>query len=340
MARRPSIEHTVYGDEPTFNGPVDRLALIHAFNWYNHFGDVKEDRQWVIKYMKANGYTASQIKTYTSNNSKTTQHFCNVARMLLRGAQFENKLDQHIQQVIDTAPKQQAAAVKPVENQLIADVDDVVDRFCQTYKPAELNLQLDKYNRAQIQPAIVYYTNLLEELKLVKTDEQIKQAYSHLSAKQIRNYVAFVQQIVDLLQAKPTKRVVVRKPRKKKQKTAKQVTAKVKCLQHSKKVNCTSIDRTQIVGNSVLYTYNETFNKITVYQTADGRPLEIKGSTITNFDPAKSFTKRIRKAAEVLPKVLSEPRKRLEVLIKQIKAKHDQPTGRITNKTLLLRTFK
>jgi len=291
--------------------------------------------------MEANGYSQKQIQQYQSNNSKTTQHYCNVARMLLRGAKFENKLDEHINSVIESTPKPvNAIRIVDAHNQLIADIDDIIDTFSETYKQTTFEIGLDKYNRNQIQKAIVYYSDLLEQLKQVNTDEQLKDGYGHLNAKQLRNYIAFVQQIIEKLNDRPAKRVVVRKPQKKKLKTVKQQVSKLKYAQHSKKLGCTSLDPASIVVSSVLYVYNETFNQITCYQTANGEPLVINRSTIVNFDPTKSYTKRIRKAGPIVEKVLNEPRKRLEVTIKSINAKHTEPSGRITKKTVLLRTFK
>jgi len=339
MARRPSIEQSFYGDEPTFNGPVDRIALMHAFNWYNHFGDVKEDRKWIRKYMEVSGYTSADIDLYKSNDSRATLHFCNVARMLLRGAEFENALDEHIKDVIKTA-QVPCSQHKIRTNSAIEYIDSELDKFYRAYKPLEIEFNVEKYTRADIQAAKQYYGDLLDELNNVSSDAELKEGYKHLTRAKLRNYIQHIQLIIDKLSEKKARKIVIRKPRKKKQKAQSQKASKVKCLQFSTKLNMESIASTDIISSSVVYCYNETFNKIVVYQAKDGERLDIRGSTITNFDPSKSFEKRIRKALAIASKVKTEPRKRVDTILRAIKSKQGQPSGRITGKTLLLRTFK
>lgn len=340
MARTRSIDQSIYGDEPTFDGPVDRIALMHAFNWYNYFGDAKEDRKWIWKYMETNGYSKEDIRLYKSNDSKSSLHHCNVARMLLRGAEFEHNLDSHIKETIDTAPKTEIIVSKSHNNIVIEYWDGELDKFYTNYKPLEIEFDINRYNRSDIQDAKVYYTSLLDELNTISSDTEIKEGYKHLTRVKLRNYIQFVQAIVDKLSEKKVRKIVVRKPRKKKEKTKAANVKKVKYLQFSKKLEMESISATEIVSSSVVYCYNETFNKIVVYHAKSGELLTIRGSTITNFDPAKSFEKRIRKAKAIAAKVKTEPRKRLESIVEAIKSKSGQPSGRITSKTLLLRTFK
>jgi hypothetical protein len=349
MTRRPNIEYTVYGDEPDHKGEISRIELIKALNWYNYFHTVKDSRKWILDYMKSKKYTPEQIKKYSSaNDSIISQNHCSVARMLTRGAIFENNLDDHIKSIINSKDETKEEVVqtksypKDIPNQLIADIDDQLDIFYEKYKNNKFDLDLTKYSRSDISQSIKYYSDLLSEIKSIPDDDSLKEGYRHLKGIKLKRYISFVQGIVDSLQMKVinTKRQIVRKPRKKKVKSGEQLVSKMKYMMHSKELNISSIKPIQITESSTLWVYNEKYKKLTFYCTKNGEAFIVKGSTIQNYDESKSFSKRIRKPEKVIPSILTDPRKKIEKDIGSLKTKIEVPTGRINDQTLLLRTFK
>lgn len=349
MSRKLNIEYIVYGDEPEYNGEISRIELMKALNWYNYFHTVKDSRKWILDYMKFKKYSPEQIKQYSNvSDSCISQNHCSVARMLTRGAIFDNTLDEHIKTSIKTSKEtvretvQTKSNIKDVPNQLIADIDDQLDIFYEKYKNNKFDLDLTKYTRSDINQSIKYYSDLLLEIKSISDDDSLKEGYRHVKGIKLKRYVSFVQSIVDALQMKAinTKRQVIRKPRKKKMKSGEQLVSKMKYMMHSKELNISSIKPVQITENSTLWVYNEKYKKLTYYCTKNDEKLIIKGSTIQNFDESKSYSKRIRKPEKVIPSILTDPKKKIEKDIGSLKTKVEAPTGRINDQTLLLRVFK
>jgi hypothetical protein len=349
MARKPRAkvkvaESRVMGDEPKFNGPVTRIELAQALNWYNYFHNVKTSRKWVLNYMKDNNYTDTEISNYAkSGSNKITQTWCSIARMVTLGAEFDNNLDHHISDVVkdykEPVKKVEVKAIKSI-NALIAELDIVLDSFYNNdYKPVELGDIFKGHKPTEYKEAISYYSELLQEILAIKTDKETKEGYSSLTTHKVNRYIKFLEEIVSLLKQETVtnKRRVVRKPRRKKVKTSDQLVAKLKYLHHSEELNVSSIDPAKLVDNTVLWVYNTKYRKLTKYV---GDKLSVKGTTIIGFNPEQSYTKRIRKPDIIVPEVCTLAKGGLDKVVRDLKTKTSVPNGRINDQTLLLRTFK
>lgn len=344
--RLKNVEQIVLGDEPSFTDGGTRSEMIRAYNWYSYAYDVSTARKWVIDYMKFNRFSAEDMIDFNNiKDDKISITLCSSCRMVLRGA----KLTWNIESAIKSLLHQFRFAIPVVikktikdENTLVATLDDVLDVFYHNYVDnTDISLLVKNASPAHVKQAIVHYTALLNELLVVDTDSQVKEAYSRLSKKQHKAYVAFVEKILaELTQTKVNnKRTINRKPRKRKMKSADQIVKNVKYQAEDKALNVVSLLPHQIVGASVVWVYNTKTRKLAKYQAADGSTLSIKGTTILNFNETSS-QKTVRKPKDIIPMVISEAKVPLNKAYDKIKAVAAKVNGRINQFTLILRVIK
>jgi len=348
-------DEVVIGEEPIITGLETNSDIVRYMNWYNYSCDIKLSKKWIPEWMKDQKYSSKDIASFKKVNEKSLkQTYASIARLLSRGLVdkgLESSLRKHIKELLSSV-KQSTAKVEVIvdvkklkepTNQVIADLDDLLDIF---YKSNYKTIQscIDKVkgaNSTDIKAAIAYYTELLTELQSIESDATLREGYKHLKKLHLKRYIEQVNGFITDLSASNVKnKRIIRKPRKKKLKTADQLVSGIKYAQSSNELNIVSIEPTKIIDSSILWIYNVKTKKVTKLETDGTTKLSVKGTTIINFDPTKSFTKTVRKPSDVLLQVLTEPKKKLEASIKALKTKEAEATGRLNEHTLLLRTFK
>ena len=346
--RVKQAEYVIIGDEPTFeeNGGT-RTELMRAYNWYSYSCDVSTSRKWILDYMKQKKFSLEDINDFPHiKDDKITLTLCSSCRMIVRGAKLDWDVDGAIKTLLHTYRNAKVDTIKKTaheDNLLIAMLDDVLDVFYENYTDkTDISLLVKNAPQSQIKEAIVYYTELLNEILAVDSNPQLKEGYSHLSKKNYKSYVSFLEKMLaELTQTKiNNKRSVVRKPRKRKMKSVDQLTKKVKYLTQDQELNVVSIEPQKIIGASILWTYNTKTRKLAKYQAINGQTLSIKGTTILNYDETASSQKTIRKPKEIIPTVISDAKVPLNKSYDKIKAVDGPVNGRINQFTLILRAIK
>lgn len=102
----------------------------------------------------------------------------------------------------------------------------------------------------------------------------------------------------------------------------------------------TSVLPEKIIGAQVLWVYNVKTRKLGQYVAYDENGLSVKGSTIMNYDSAKSFQKIARKPKILLTTLLVSGKVTQNKLLGSIKAVESVLSGRINNDTILVKTFQ
>ena len=331
----------VMGDEPNLPGKIYGSKLSVALNWYNYFHDIKHHKKWVGEYMKWKKYSSSDINTYMkSSDTKTTSTMCAIARMLTRGSIFENNLDNQIKEILaSTKPEKKIIYFKKAENKAITDLDTIIDIFIMDgYKGKfEVDSIIARTKQTDIPQAVIYYQELYDELICDESHEM----YDHLNTRQLNRYRELVKSFIDALKFTrvQNKRVTQRKPRKKKVKTAQQITSKVKYQQSDNTLGVVSIDPSKIVESTVIWTYNTKYRKLAKYVSKNG-PFVIKGTTIQNFCEKQSIQKTVRKPKDTIKLIVSDGKTVVDKMFTKMASKQSKPNGRINNNTLILRAFK
>jgi len=160
-----------------------------------------------------------------------------------------------------------------------------------------------------------YIRNLEELTEAANTkEEQLKEAYSHLSKIQLKKITAFYQEVVSACDMLGQEAKVNRKPRAKKPTDKSKVVAKLKYQKTNEPLKLVSINPEDIIG-----------------------ALSVKGTTITGFNESKSVQKTVRKPEEKLKEFKAANKVALRKFLDEINATDARMNGRINEETILLK---
>jgi hypothetical protein len=184
-----------------------------------------------------------------------------------------------------------------------------------------------------------YSRNLTELLELAsgQADEQLKEGYSHRSKKQIKSFIAFLQEIESACNMLMQEAKVNKKPRAKKAVSKDKIIAKLKYKKSDEPLKLVSINPADIIGAQELWIFNSKTRKLGKYVAAEFQELGIKGTTITGFSEMKSVQKTLRKPAEQLKAFKEAGKVVLRKFLEEIKAVDTKMNGRINEEIMLLK---
>jgi hypothetical protein len=176
---------------------------------------------------------------------------------------------------------------------------------------------------------------LYDEVVLSASDPDLAEAYSHLTPRKKRDFLAFLSGIlstkVEKVSRKPSG------PRKTKAKTPDKLVKSLKYLPSFPELRLTSIDPKEIVGATSLWVYNTKYRILTNYVSDSG--LSVKGSTLLNISDA-SVGKKLRKPESVVTLIPSMGKVLLKKVMDNLTTNDIKPTGRINTDTVILRAIK
>ena len=177
----------------------------------------------------------------------------------------------------------------------------------------------------------------LEELASGNGDEQLKEGYSHLSRKQVKNLIAFYQEIMAACTMLAQEAKVNRAPRAKKSVPKEKIVAKLKFMKTNEPLKLVSINPADIIGASELWIFNTKTRKLGKYVAAEFNDLGVKGTSITGFDETKSICKTLRKPEEKLKEFKAAGKIALRKFLDDINATDTKMNGRINEEIILLK---
>jgi hypothetical protein len=259
-----------------------------------------------------------------------------------------------IKDIPKEAPKQAAPKIsiqQRMKNQIgeyIADLEDVLDAFVTNgYKTDfEIYKWLNAENVKSPQAAAIseYYRPQLEELEEVKckTDQQLLEGYSHLKSGELNLFIAFLKTLVDDSMRWSANSKKAKGSRKPKKRSVESVLKHMKFKATDNTFKVASVDPELIIGAKELWVLHTGFvKKIGVYRALDRGGLSVNRSSIRNFDPANSVEKRIGSKPDVtIEKVLKGGKVTLRKLTGTLRAKDEEPSGKINKNVILLRVIK
>ena len=181
----------------------------------------------------------------------------------------------------------------------------------------------------------------LHELASGNADEQLKEAYKHVSRKNVKKLIDFYESIMAACEQIAAEQKVLKKPRAKKVKPAEDLVKKMKFMLSDPKLGITSVPPAGIIGAQLAVVYNTKTRKIGVYVPKTSAGLGVKGTSITEFTE-KSFQKTLRKPAEQLKEFKEQnTQKRVETwFVKNVKTTETLLNGRMSEDIVLLKVYK
>jgi hypothetical protein len=177
----------------------------------------------------------------------------------------------------------------------------------------------------------------LNELASGEGDEQLKEGYKHRTRKQIKNFIAFLQEIEAACNMLMQEAKVNKKPRKTKAVSKDKLVAKLKYKKTDEPLKLVSVNPADIIGAQELWVFNSKTRKLGKYVAEEFKELGVKGTTITGFSEMKSVQKTLRKPVEQLAAFKAAGKVVLRKFLEDINAVDTKMNGRLNEETLLLK---
>jgi hypothetical protein len=348
-------EKSISGGEPTWKDGEDSIA--RALNWYNYHSDSKESKKFTLSYLKEIKANKKDIEVLEKVSDEYFQNLGFVCRMKLRGAPISSKNDKWIENFIASLKlKNQKVEEKPAptvsiqdrvlekSKSYIAEIEGAIDD-CIFVKDFDL---LEPYEFMQTlgikavhaNTIIKFFQKRQDELSLVSKDKELAEGYSNFSKKELKEYLNLLNKIITDAKKLAHNAKVTRAPRKKKAKPVDKIVSKLQYKKEDNEYKIVSINPVDVVGCSQLWVFNTKTRKLGVYNSKDADGLNVKGTTLINFDDTTSIHKTLRKPEVTLPEVIKSGKVSLKKLLPNINSVEQALTGRLNGDTILLRVIK
>lgn len=349
-----NIDKAMAGAEPILKVVEGRNdpQLTRVFNHYNYIYDDKQSHAWLLQWMKLEKYpktSINKVKSAPAWAAGTTAGW--IARMAMNGTQFApdniKYVDEKIKEVLERqkGQEQETEVEKPVvdvqarirnkNNQLMELCEEeIIDGW---FNDPNVSVY-DFLVRHNATPTLVnhmkeYYQPQFDEIHL--NDADIKEAFGKKLMPLRKFWTQFFDELERYLNNK--KVVKVRKPRTPKEKPISKLLEKIQYQKEFAPLKLVSAEPSGIIGAQQLWIFNTKYNTLTQFVASNVDGFSIKGTTLQNFDPDKSSTKKLRKPDEVLNEVLSAGKVAIKKIMDNIKTTRQNPTGRINKDTIILR---
>lgn len=349
-----------FGEEPLLRGPVDDSTLGKALTWYNYMCEPDDAREYIVDYLKTTKQEALLKKFRRVPMSRIPKTYAWVYRIKTRGGEIhpdtlrraEIAIKDSLQYMEDEKVEETTAPVveKPsIQERIteklsdyIGEIENIVDDLPKDWSMYK-HLQSTQFPAKMTTKVADYYRPILEELELALEggDDQLKEAYKHLSKPKLRERVALFQSIVDDCDRYAGNLRKQRAPRKKKAPTADKLLKNFQFQKESNEYKLKSVAPESILGAQELWTFNTKYNILTVFRANSHSGLSVKRTAIVGFDEANSVSKRIgRKTEDTLQRVLTGGKIVLRKLMDEISSDPAKISDRINNNVILLKTVR
>jgi hypothetical protein len=348
-----------------------------AMAWYRLESSAKELKPKVIDWMGRQGCTKEDISAFKkTKDNRCGMTMGAVAACLLKGMpsvrdEFNDgrdtavwlraRINEVIEQGRDDLDDSDAVVeikkdvyvpsiqerLREVSLGMTEEIEAAIEAFQtdpETFDPKAFKvLNLLKAKQAKAAHARIirdfYARNLTELLELAsgQADEQLKEGYSHRSKKQIKSFIAFLQEIESACNMLMQEAKVNKKPRAKKAVSKDKIIAKLKYKKSDEPLKLVSINPADIIGAQELWIFNSKTRKLGKYVAAEFQELGIKGTTITGFSETKSVQKTLRKPAEQIKAFKEAGKVVLRKFLEEINAVDTKMNGRINEEIMLLK---
>lgn len=357
------------GDEPTaallqHTDPEYKIKLMKCLNWYQYDHNCLAAKKFAIDFYKKQGASKEQAKKLDAvKETKFNPTLCFLMRLHVRGASIDavnmQRVTEHLDYLLSTntkvlevddeetdAPKR--PSIRDAMNEKIKEYLGEVEGFLDDAFLG--NASVDMYNELKfkhlpqqyVKPIVELLGGKLPELKeaLEGTDEQLKEAYGHLTTAKLKRYIKYIEDSIEGAERYAAFKKSNRKTPVRKAKPPSEQVKNLKYKREDQTFNLNSILATDILGAEQLWVFNTKNKKLGVYRATGSTGLAVKGNSITNFDPETSMQKTLRKPEDVLTKCIQGGKLVLRKLLDEVKAKEAPMNGRMNNDIVLVKVVK
>lgn len=361
-----------------FNEEQFTRQFRRSMDYYRLESNTKTLRPKVVEWMEANSYKKDVINEFRKlKDSRVSSTLCGVAACLMRGMPpiyegFNNGRDsaEWLKAEIAKAMKDGKNDIDETETEKVIPVvkkETIQDRLAEKFSETMGDIEgaIDDYVTEGKDPKVfhllsianiaVQYSSKIVDLIQPRIDElnellegkdsQLMEAYKHLGKREIKAYIKMYETIINDAMAYKTSKIATRaKPKRKPVPPERQVKG-LKYLKEFAELGLKSINPTEILNMSELWTYNTKTRKlgrfvVSMHGEMSISLLGVKGSSIIGFDEIKSTCKTLRKPAEKLAELKTQGKPGLRKFMDTIKSVETRLKGRISPDTILLRALK
>lgn len=365
---------SIYPDmKPLRKGGINKdykRMLSDAIFWIHHEVDSKKLAAEFVKYCEKK-FDAKEAKLLRALPDHKFSTIGKYTYFLIKGGQLEEEMHELIKkhydelvakaktvaqpEVKEEKPKAPVISIQQRMREQVAELMGTWEGYLDDWRAGEYDLKkFDPYkemvgHQPEVKPAHAkiiqdaFACNLAEAKELVAwEDEEIKEAYSQFTARaqERKQFLSFYEAIQTATNTIINTGKATRKTRVKKAPSKEKLIAKIKYKESESALGLASINPIGILEASVLWVYNTKNRKLGVY-VADSLKgtLSVKGTTITDFDAAKSVQKTIRKPEELLKGADKLARTKIQKLFDEVRATETAMNGRINDQCILIKAF-
>jgi hypothetical protein len=355
------------GPEPKFDTEVVSTTwdLAKAFNWYNHFYENKDAREFLAQYLEVAGkqQDAKTIRRVNERHIKSTYGW--LARCIIRGSVVSNdtltRLQDEISRLVVLTQPEDSSEQVVVSNrpnvqeimrertqQVGGELEGLWDDYLKNGAGKEGIKAMDLLSQSNILPQHVpmlvnaWQAKLDEyEETLAGKDEQLNEAYDRFGKVQLKNIINSIQTVIADLNAYINLKKAGKKPRAKKPVPVEKIVKRLKYLKNFKleKLELESVSPTKLHNCSEAWVYDTKKRKLHHYVADEyTKSINVKGNTVVGFCTKQSEIKTLRKPEQQIKEIMgSKPAARK--FFDNIKAVATAPNGRFNANMIILRAF-
>lgn len=357
MAKEKVIE-----PDPSLVLEDDVISFSKALIWYSYEKEGSDALQYIKDWVKAHRPNDLKAMSKVSDNdvnfSRTYGWLC---RLHSNGAKFSPKILKQINDKIDdlvTKSKDTEVKETPITkdrpsiqdniqakvSEFLGEVLGEIDKFfLNDCKDTGFNLY--RYLQANQSPQI-YGTAvsnvihpILNEIKLIDTDEQVAEAYNHLTKHHQKRLITWLNEMLeDGIKYYDFKKAN-RKPKVRKAKPPIKQVEKLQYLKEFPELGLVSIPPTKVVGANQLWVYNTKNRKLGVYYASGSSGFSVKGTSLQGWDPEVSMQATLRKPAVTIEECMKGGKLQLNKIFKNLTTTPSKVNGRVNGDILLLRVL-
>lgn len=334
--------------------------FISAMNWYSIDNNKADARKFIREYIKKNRVIdLKDFDRVKDNEIRPTYGW--IARLLSRGANLSdfhvenfNTYILHILKSVNSVKVQNTVinsnkpSIQNVMNEKISSYIGTLEGAYDAYITEGTEFSLDADMKAKEIPQV--YVSKIEEWAKNKLrewieitegkDAQLNEAFSHYTKTSKKDVAKFFATMIQDCEKYGAFKKANRKPRTVRQKTPAQQIKSLKYKTKDEELSVSSVNPMDIIGASAVWLFNTKNRKLSVYRTDSGQGLQIKGSSLQNYDPEISETKTLRKPAEQLQELLNAGKVSLRKFMEGIKTKGGEVNGRVNAEMLIIRVVR
>lgn len=347
--------------EPTPKNTLDskeyESEVYSVYATYKSISESKEHKKWILDYVK---FLNKDASVYSRGKIKDYSPYGIWARLIVRGITIPDKEKDELDNLLKRLEEKNNEYLQSRQNAIQErtkkyeiQIQDILTSINVNFDKLYEHIVLRKKNQFNTEnfsritvPSNLYciviehITQKLNEMYAArdKTDEQLVEAYSFLTKSQIKNYILYLEKILNLYNDKLQTNKKIRKPRKKKEKTAEQLVKNLKYLEKDESGILVSINPTLIIGSQSVCILNVKTKSMIIYHAKDGETILVKGSSLLNIDDNKSLVKKIRNFEDSLKnKVFNFPTfNHASKYFSSLKTKESKPKNRINVNSIIL----